>query len=228
MGSKKKSKTTINKEGKRILLWSLLLFFSVNALVFVPFAFSWFFYLIFSFSLSILLIMIYFFRNPCRHFPSEDTEKVVVAPADGVIVAIEEVDEPDYFHDRRIVISTFMSLLNVHANWFPVNGTVKKIAHQDGSFHAAFKAKSSIENERSLVVIETQEGHEVLVRQIAGALARRVITYPEVNDKCCIDQHLGFIKFGSRVDVYLPLDSLVCVKMKQKVVADNTIIAKLP
>lgn len=228
MGLNRKSVTTINKEGKSILLWSLLLFCAVNTLMFIPFACKWFSYFVLSVSSGLLLIIINFFRNPKRRFPSEDTEKVVVAPADGVIVAIEEVDEPDYFHDRRIVISTFMSVLNVHANWFPVNGLVKKVEHQKGSFHAAYKAKSSFENERSLVVIETPEGHEILVRQIAGALARRVVTYPQAGDKCHIDEHLGFIKLGSRVDIYLPLDSLICVKMKQKVMADNTILAKLP
>lgn len=228
MSLNKKSITTINKEGKSFLLWSLLLFFIVNSLMFLPFIYGWYSYLVLLISLILLLILVNFFRNPYRRFPSEDTEKVVVAPADGVIVAIEEVDEPDYFYDRRILISTFMSVLDVHANWFPVNGTVKKVEHQRGSFHAAYKAKSSVENERSLIVIETPEGHDILVRQIAGALARRIITYPSIGDNCHIDNHLGFIKLGSRVDIYLPLDSLVCVKMKQKVIANNTILAKLP
>ena len=155
------------------------------------------------------------------------TEKVVVSPADGTVVAIEEVDEPDYFKDRRIVVSIFMSVYSVHANWFPVNGTVKIASHQSGNFHAAFKPKASTENERSLVVIETADGHEVMLRQIAGAVARRVVTYCKPGDESRIDSHLGFIKFGSRVDVYLPVDSLVCIKLNQKVTGDQTILAKL-
>lgn len=121
-----------------------------------------------------------------------------------------------------------MSIFSVHANWFPVNGTVTKVEHQRGSFHAAYKAKSSTENERSMVIIKTPEGEEVMVRQIAGACARRIVTYPKVGDQCHINQHLGFIKLGSRVDVYLPVNSLICAKINQKTKADITILAKLP
>jgi phosphatidylserine decarboxylase len=115
----------------------------------------------------------------------------------------------------------------VHANWFPVNGTVTKVEHQDGNFYAAFKPKASTENERSLVVIRTTEGKEIMLRQIAGALARRVVTYCKPGDEAQINKHMGFIKFGSRVDVYLPVDTLICVKVNQKVTADISILAKL-
>ena len=157
----------------------------------------------------------------------QDTEKIVVAPADGKIVVIEEVDENEYFHDRRLMISIFMSIVNVHANWYPVDGTIKKVAHHNGNFMKAWLPKASTENERSTVVIETPEGVEVLTRQIAGAVARRIVTYAEVGEECYIDEHMGFIKFGSRVDVYLPIGTEVCVSMGQLTTGNQTVIAKL-
>ena len=220
-------RTTINPEGRGTLILACLLFLAINIPLFLTSAFGWWSFIVLAATLFLLLFFFYFFRNPRRRFPSEDTQDVVVCPADGTVVAIEEVDEPDHFHDRRIVVSIFMSVFSVHANWFPVNGKVLKVEHSDGSFHAAFKAKASTENERSLVIIETPEGKQVMVRQIAGALARRVVTYCRPGDESRIDEHMGFIKFGSRVDVYLPVGSLVCVKLDQKVTADNTILAKL-
>jgi len=220
--------TTINPEGKTTLTIVAVLFFAVNLPLFLITSIcGWWSYVALGFTLMLVWFFLHFFRNPVRKFPSDDVEKVVVSPADGTVVAIEEVDETDYFKDRRIVISIFMSVYSVHANWFPVNGTVTKVEHQDGSFHAAFKPKASTENERSLVVIKTPDGHEIMLRQIAGALARRVVTYCKPGDKSQIDRHLGFIKFGSRVDIYLPVDSLVCVKLNQKVTADITVLAKL-
>lgn len=173
-----------------------------------------------------LAILFNFFQCPIRSF-EEDTENIVVAPADGRVVVVEEVDEQEYFHDRRLMVSIFMSLFNVHANWFPVDGVVKKVEHQDGNFHKAWLPKASIENERSTVVIETADGQEVLVRQIAGAVARRIVTYAEEGDNCYIDEHMGFIKFGSRVDVYLPLGTEVCVKFGEKTTGNQTVIARL-
>jgi len=150
-----------------------------------------------------------------------------VAPADGKIVVIEEVDENKYFNDRRLMISIFMSPLNVHANWFPVDGKVKFVQHQNGNYHRAWLPKASEENERSDVMITTPDGTDVLCRQIAGAVARRIVTYAKEGEDCYIDEHLGFIKLGSRVDVYLPLDSEVCVKMGQSTTGDQTVIAHL-
>ena len=220
--------TTINPEGKTTLTIVAVLFFVINLPLFlITPIYGWWSYLALTITLLFVWFFLHFFRNPVRRFPSDDTEKVVVSPADGTIVAIEEVDETDYFKDRRIVVSIFMSVYSVHANWFPVNGTVTKVEHQDGSFYAAFKPKASTENERSLVVIKTPEGKEIMLRQIAGALARRVVTYCKPGDEACIDKHMGFIKFGSRVDVYLPVDTLVCVKLNQKVTADISILAKL-
>ena len=124
-------------------------------------------------------------------------------------------------------ISIFMSIVNVHANWYPVDGTIKKVAHHNGNFMKAWLPKASTENERSTVVIETPEGVEVLTRQIAGAVARRIVTYAEVGEECYIDEHMGFIKFGSRVDVYLPIGTEVCVSMGQLTTGNQTVIAKL-
>jgi phosphatidylserine decarboxylase len=157
----------------------------------------------------------------------EDTENIVVAPADGKIVVIEEVDENEYFHDRRLMISIFMSIVNVHANWFPVDGKVKLVRHFNGNYHKAWLPKASEENEHADVLLTTPDGKEVLCRQIAGAMARRIVTYAQEGEDCFIDEHLGFIKLGSRVDIYLPLGSEVCVKMNQATTGDQTVIAKL-
>ena len=120
-----------------------------------------------------------------------------------------------------------MSLFNVHANWFPVDGKVKFVNHRDGNFHKAWLPKASEENEHADIMLETPEGTEVLCRQIAGAVARRIVTYAKPGEDCYIDEHLGFIKFGSRVDVYLPLGTEVCVKMGQTTTGDYTVLAKL-
>lgn len=220
-------KMRIHREGTSILVVSLIIFLLLNSL-------SWYFIpceifniLLTGSSVFIYLMMVNFFRSPKRVFPYENVEKLVVAPADGKVVVIEEVYEPDHFKDKRRMISIFMSPLNVHANWYPVDGVVKRVGHQNGKFMKAWLPKASTENERSLVVIETPEGTEILVRQIAGAMARRIVTYAEPGEECFIDQHMGFIKFGSRVDVYLPLDAEICVELEQKTIGDETIIAKL-
>lgn len=171
-------------------------------------------------------IVVNFFRCPPRVFEG-DHDHVVVAACNGRVVVIEEVEENEYFHDRRLMVSTFMSLFDVHANWVPMEGTVKKVHHHDGNFHAAWLPKASIENERSTVVIENKDGRRILVRQVAGAMARRVITYVQEGERCEIDEHMGFIKFGSRVDIYLPLDAEVLVKKGQRTIGNETVIAKL-
>jgi phosphatidylserine decarboxylase len=172
-----------------------------------------------------IVFFVRFFREPQRPLLRE--ADVLFAPADGKIVVIEEVEEPDHFHDRRLMISIFMSPLNVHANWYPVDGTVKRVEHENGKYHRAFLPKASTDNERSLVVVETPDGKEVMVRQIAGAMARRIVTYAKPGEECFIDQHFGFIKLGSRVDIYLPLGTEVCVQMGQKTTGNQTVIAKL-
>lgn len=172
------------------------------------------------------VVVLNFYRCPKRYF-EHDTTGIVVAPADGKVVVVEEVEENEYFHDRRVMVSIFMSLFNVHANWFPVDGKVISVTHRDGNFHKAWLPKASEENEHADVMIETPEGERVLCRQIAGAMARRIVTYAKAGEECYIDEHMGFIKLGSRVDVYLPFGTEVCVKMGQYTTGDLTVIAKL-
>ena len=208
---KKLKKIRIHREGTHILWGSFLLLLLINAALYWGIDCKIPFYVVAVASIVVYLLMVNFFRCPIRLF-GQDTEKIVVAPADGKIVVIEEVDENEYFHDRRLMVSIFMSIVNVHAN---------------GNFMKAWLPKASTENERSTVVIETPEGVEILTRQIAGAVARRIVTYAEVGEECYIDEHMGFIKFGSRVDVYLPLGTEVCVSMGQLTTGNQTVIAKL-
>ena len=226
---RKLRKIHLHQEGTHQLTVGFFVWAAVVGLAwwFTYYECRWLFVIITVFATTIYALLINFFRCPPRRFPGEETEGIVVAPADGKIVVIEEVEEPDYFHDRRLLLSIFMSPLNVHANWYPVDGVVKKVTHDNGKFHRAFLPKASTDNERSMVVIETPDGKEVMVRQIAGAMARRIVTYATAGEECFIDQHLGFIKFGSRVDVYLPLDAEIFVDLEQKTVGNETVIAKL-
>ena len=171
-------------------------------------------------------ITINFFRYPPRTFHGDELHDVI-APSDGTIVTIEEVMEPDYFKDRRIQISIFMSLTNVHAQWCPLNGDVLKAIHEDGHFKKAYLPKSSNENERSTVVIKSDAGPVIMLRQVAGAVARRIVTYLRPGDRSEINGELGFIKFGSRIDLFLPLDAQILVKMGDKVRGNTTPIAKI-
>jgi phosphatidylserine decarboxylase len=229
---KKLKKIRIHREGTSELLYSALAIFVVCALL-------WYVlhmvhpltsHIVMPFVCGILaflwLCMLNFYRCPIRYF-NGDTEKLVVAPADGKIVVVEEVDEHTYFHDKRLMISIFMSPLNVHANWFPVDGKVKFVKHFNGNYHKAWLPKASEENEHADIMIETPDGQEILCRQIAGAVARRIVTYAKEGEECYIDEHLGFIKLGSRVDVYLPLTARACVMMDQPTTGDQTVIAKL-
>lgn len=224
---KKLKKIRIHREGTDTLIWSFIAVAAIALILWrfidnkIPF---WSFVIIFG---SVYAIVLNFFRCPIRYNPQEDTEKLVVAPADGKIVVIEEVEEHEYFHEKRLMISIFMSLFNVHANWFPVDGKIKYVHHQNGNYHKAWLPKASEENEHADVIITTPDGVDILCRQIAGAVARRIVTYAKEGEECFIDEHLGFIKFGSRVDVYLPIDSEVCVKMGQSTTGDITTIAKL-
>lgn len=203
-----------------LLLVNVLVYYGFHNISMIPF------YVVASISVVLYAIVVNFFRCPIRIFDGE-TQNIAVAAADGKVVVIEEVDENEYFHDRRIMVSIFMSVTNVHANWYPVEGIVKKVEHHNGNFHKAWLPKASTENERSTIVIETPQGQEVLVRQVAGAVARRIVTYAQRDEECYIDEHLGFIKFGSRVDVYLPLDSEILVKLGQATVGNQTIVARL-
>ena len=174
----------------------------------------------------IYMLAVNFFRSPRRRFTG-DRDNAVVSSADGKVVAVEEVFEPECLKCRCIQVSVFMSLTNVHANWFPVDGTVIYTTHHSGRFLGAYLPKSSTENERSSILIETPHGQKVLVRQVAGAMARRIVTYAEPGIEACIDDHLGFIKFGSRVDVYLPLGTEIFVSPDNTTVGGVTMIGKL-
>jgi len=223
---KKLKKIRIHREGTMELLYSAGLILAIGVLLLylfsshIPF---WIFMIIF---VPVWLMALNFYRCPIRYF-NGDTSKLVVAPADGKIVVIEETEETEYFHDQRLMISIFMSPLNVHANWFPVDGHVKFVHHRDGNYHKAWLPKASEENEHADIMITTPEGEDILVRQIAGAMARRIVTYAKEDEECYIDEHLGFIKLGSRVDVYLPLTAKPCVIMGQPTTGDQTVIAKL-
>ena len=216
----------VHKEGTGLLLILFTIFFVIDMSLFYTIGACKWFYGITSVTIIIFLLVLNFFRSPFRRFPF-DSEGLVIAPADGTIVAIEEVMENEILHKECLQISIFMSVFNVHANWFPVNGEVLEVSHQNGRFMAAYLPKSSTENERSAVVMRTKTGAIVMARQIAGAMARRIVTYAKPGDKCHVDEQMGFIKFGSRVDVYLPVGSEVLVEMDQKVTGNQTPIARL-
>ncbi len=186
----------------------------------------------FPFSLQVLLsavlilvfaIVVYFFRVPLRSAAFE--ERQITAPADGKVVAIETVHETEYFNGKRTQISIFMSPLNVHVNWYPISGTTTYYKYHPGKYLVAWHPKSSTENERSTVVVKHEKYGEVLFRQIAGALARRICTYSKPGDQVERGSEFGFIKFGSRVDVLLPLDAEVTVKLGEKVSGTTSVIA---
>ena len=224
---KKLKKIRFHSEGRDQLFYGAVLIVLIALLLWFGFSTKIPFIIFLIVFGSVYGIVVNFYRCPIRYFPSEDTDKLVVAPADGKIVVIEEVDENEYFHDKRLMISIFMSITNVHANWFPVDGKVKFVRHFDGNYHRAWLPKASEENEHADVMLTTDGGVDILCRQIAGAVARRIVTYAKDGEECFIDEHLGFIKLGSRVDVFLPVDSEVCVKMGQPTTGDQTVIAKL-
>lgn len=174
----------------------------------------------------VYLLAVNFFRSPKRYYKG-DRKNAVVSSADGKVVALEETYEGEYIKGPALQLSVFMSVLNVHANWFPVDGEVIYTAHHSGRFMAAYLPKSSVENERSTVVIRTPGGQLVVVRQIAGAMARRIVTYAYPGVEASIDDHMGFIKFGSRVDIFLPPGTETFVKIGDKTIGGITRVARL-
>lgn len=180
--------------------------------------------LILLISIFLFLIVLQFFRHPKRSIVLN--EKHVIAPADGKVVVIEETTETEVLKDRRIQVSIFMSPINVHVNRFPVGGKVTFSKYHPGLYLVAWHPKSSTENERTTVVVETNSKVSVLIRQIAGALARRIVCYAKAGDSAKQGDEMGFIKFGSRVDLYLPLGTKINVKLEQKVRGGETIIAE--
>jgi phosphatidylserine decarboxylase len=177
------------------------------------------------FSFTILILIVQFFRLPNRNINFIDGK--VLCPADGKVVVIEEVEETEYFKDRRIQISIFMSPLNVHANFNPVSGEIQYAKYHPGLFLVAWHPKSSTDNERTTIVTKTKSGQEVLFRQVAGALARRICFYVKEGQTVEGGEEFGFIKFGSRIDLYLPLSAKIKVSLNQKVKGQLTEIAEL-
>lgn len=216
----------IHHEGTNILIIALILILAINAPLWIwvrPLAWPIASTVIFG---VLYLLIVNFFRSPRRQFKGEETD-IVVASADGKVVALEETFEDEYLHGPAIQLSVFMSIFNVHANWFPVNGEVVYARHHSGRFMAAYLPKSSTENERSTVVIRTPQGQLVLVRQIAGAMARRIVTYAAPGVEASIQDHMGFIKFGSRVDIFLPLGTETLVNIGDKTIGGITEVARL-
>jgi phosphatidylserine decarboxylase len=215
----------IHKEGRLILLMLLFILFSINIFIYLRFP-NFLFALTTIVSGGIMVFLTYFFRNPTRVVEIDDPS-LIVAPADGTVVVIEEVEEHEYFGDKRLQVSIFMSVFDVHANWYPVAGKVLMTKHHRGRHIAAYLPKSSHENERSTVIIETEGRTQILLRQVAGALARRIVTYAHAGKPCHLNEHLGFIKFGSRVDLYLPIDSEIFVQVGEETTGNETILARL-
>jgi phosphatidylserine decarboxylase len=217
---------TIHKEGYTTIFIAFL-FVAVVLLTFnhiFPTQ-SWFHLGLYASGLWFFIMIVRFFRAPERELNGGGN--VITCPADGKIVVIERTIEPEYFKDERIQVSIFMSARNVHINWFPVSGMIKYYFYHPGLHLVAFNPKASLENERATTVIHTASGKEVLVRQIAGAVARRIVTYPKVGTPELQGDELGFIKFGSRVDLLLPLDTKIDVKINQLVIGKQTRIGEL-
>ena len=183
-------------------------------------------YLLYAFLLIVLVLTIRFFRVPIWRETTLE-EDAVLAPADGVIAANEEVMEDEYFHDKRRQISIFMSIYDVHINFFPFDGEVTYYKYHPGKFLVAFKPKSSTDNEHNTIILKDKKGREVLVRQIAGFVARRIVCDLEPGDEAIAGEELGMIRFGSRVDVFLPLDADVKVKMGDRTTGKETVLARL-
>ncbi len=217
---------TIHKEGYTSIAMCVLLIFVSNALIqfYYPSAHTlkWIVYIL---SGVLFLIILQFFRSPSIRVNAD--EKNVLCPADGKVVVIEETEEPEYLKDRRIQISVFMSPINVHVNRNPISGVVKYFKYHPGKYLVAWHPKSSTENERTTVVIENSAGVSVLFRQIAGAMARRIVWYVKEGDKAEQGQQFGFIKFGSRVDVFLPLGTKINVGIGEVVKGGRTVLAEL-
>lgn len=217
----------IHEEGTKAILITLALIAVVSFLV------NWFWprqdvwhYLLYGFELVVLTLIVRFFRVPIWR-KTTMTEDAVLAPADGVVAANEVVLEDEYFHDERRQISIFMSIYDVHINFFPFDGEVTYYKYHPGKFLVAFNPKSSSDNEHNTIVLKDNKGREVLVRQIAGFVARRIVCDLQQGDEAVVGEELGMIRFGSRVDVFLPLDAEVEVKINHRTVGKETVLARL-
>jgi len=211
----------IHKEGYRIILITIVILLGLNYAI-AYFSIEWLNTITLIASIIFFFLILQFFRNPIRKVTASENE--VVAPADGKVVVIEEVEETEYFKDKRLQVSIFMSPINVHVNRYPINGKVQYAKYHPGKYLVAWHPKSSTENERTTVVVENDK-IAVLFRQIAGALARRIVMYSKENDIANKGEDFGFIKFGSRVDLFFPLGTKIEVELNQVVKGNKTIIA---
>jgi phosphatidylserine decarboxylase len=213
-----------HKEGSKLIFITLLL---VVGIIFLADAFvsiEWLRTALFIFAIVILVLVLQFFRNPTR--VADNSDNHILAPVDGKVVVIEEVYEPEYFKDKRLMVSIFMSPINVHVTRYALNGIVKYSKYHPGKYLVAWHPKASEENERTTVVINNRMYGEVMYRQIAGALARRIVNYAKEGMRVVQGKDAGFIKFGSRVDLYLPLGTEVNVKIGEKAIGNKTVICK--
>ena len=217
----------IHREGKSILIYMLIILSVINLTVLYFAPNSLLLVIVFSISIILYVLMLNFYKKPKRVYGGK-LHGMVNAPTDGKIVVIEKVFENKFFNEERIQISIFMSFFNAHSNWMPVTGKIIHSSHVDGNFHAAYLPKSSHENEQSNIVIQTPNHGAILTKQIAGAVARRIVTYVREGEDYHIGSPLGFIKLGSRMDIFLPLDSEIIVKIGDEVRANETFLARLP
>jgi phosphatidylserine decarboxylase len=216
----------IHKEGKPALIKTGIVLVFINAVPLILFPNAVFTLILAALSLLLYAMALNFYKKPERTYKGA-LHGLVNAPTDGRIVAIEKVFEKEFFRDERIQISIFMSFFNAHSNWIPVTGKIIHFSHVDGNFHAAFLPKSSHENEHTNVLIKTPDHGTILTKQIAGAVARRIISYVKKGDEVQIGAPLGFIKLGSRMDIFLPPDSEVLVNPGEEVRANITFLARL-
>ena len=214
----------IHREGKTIILTTLAIVIAITILLalFLPKFIVW---IAFGVGVLIVFFIMRFFRTPERILSSE--KNCIVSPADGEVVVVEQVFEDEYLKCEALQISVFMSVWNVHVNWFPVSGNVEYFKHHNGNFHVAWHPKSSTDNERTTIVVNDGK-NKILFRQVAGLVARRIVSYVEVGNSVKKGEQCGFIKFGSRMDIFVPLESNVNVKLGDKVKGCESVIAYLP
>ncbi|MBK5192141.1 MAG: phosphatidylserine decarboxylase family protein [Flavobacteriaceae bacterium] len=214
-----------HKEGYKIILFTAIILIAVNTMTYLYINTYWVKFSILAISIVIFLLILQFFRNPKRLVQMNNVQ--ILAPVDGKVVVIEEVFEKEYFKDKRLQVSIFMSPINVHVTRYPIGGTVKYSKYHPGKFLVAWHPKSSEENERTTVVVENPVIGEVLYRQVAGAMAKRIVNYAEEGQEVLQGSDSGFIKFGSRVDVFLPLNTNITVKLNDKVIGGKSVIANI-
>ncbi len=212
-----------HKEGYKIMTFTAILLIALNTFSYLYVNTYWIKFSILAISIVLFLLIFQFFRNPKR--PTDHNDSNVVSPVDGKVVVIEEVFEKEYFKDKRLQVSIFMSPINVHVTRHPIGGLVKFSKYHPGKFLVAWHPKSSEENERTTVVVENKVAGEVLYRQIAGALAKRIVNYAVEGEEVVQGSDSGFIKFGSRVDVYLPIGTKINVNLNDKVKGGVSVIA---